>query len=197
MTHVYLAPPPFAPPTPHSPALSKHWGNVEWVFNSCPYLLVGPGILWGGRVDLLSGVPRAGLPSLMALSSPLEPPVAQVPALSQREGCPGDLLTAQPQVSHKTLGLHDISALLPNGIIEASPHLESVCPVTSYPKTQILETRLSPLSPELFCWVVVFSFTLTGSICAHSGPAPFPCPLLIARSYRLTLRHKTVFFRRL
>lgn len=31
------------------------------------------------------------------LAGQSEPPVAQAPALSQREGCPGDLLTAQPQ----------------------------------------------------------------------------------------------------
>ena len=46
---------------------------------------------------------RAGLPSLMTLCSS-DPPAAQVPALSQRQGCSGDLVTVQPQVSHRTFG---------------------------------------------------------------------------------------------
>ncbi|KAF5921731.1 hypothetical protein HPG69_012902 [Diceros bicornis minor] len=42
------APPPLAPSTPHSPALSRHCGNVKWVFNNSPYLLVGQeSSVWG------------------------------------------------------------------------------------------------------------------------------------------------------
>ena len=41
------------------------------------------------------------LPFLTALSSS-DPPAAQVPALCLKEGCPGNQVTAQPQVSHRT-----------------------------------------------------------------------------------------------
>ena len=59
--------------------------------------------MWGN-----SGPPqwdaKSWLPSLMVLFSSSEPPVAQVPAVSQREVCPGDPLTSKTQVSHKTFG---------------------------------------------------------------------------------------------
>lgn len=97
MTHSCLGPPPIAPPTPDS---QQTLGNVKWVFNNSPYLPVGT----GGKSGLLSRAPRAGLSSLIALPSPSDLTAARALALSQRDGCPGDQVTAQPQVSRMTFG---------------------------------------------------------------------------------------------
>ncbi|GAB5576995.1 zinc finger protein 445 isoform X1 [Prionailurus iriomotensis] len=71
-----------------------------------PALAQSPDVRWMGTGTLRASQiwpPASPLRSSSTLGDHLEPPyeigppVAQAPALSQREGCPGDLLTAQPQ----------------------------------------------------------------------------------------------------
>lgn len=129
---------------------------------------------------------------LMILSSS-EPPAAQAPAPCQREGCPGDQVTAQPQVSHRTSVFHNVPVLLPDGVAAPPP-----CPgpLSSDPTSRdpCPRDQIIPLSPELFCWVMVFSFTLPRpSLCSlRAKPIPLPSP--ISQEHGLALRCRTVLF---
>lgn len=162
------------------------------MLNDSPHLCAGPGVLCGGRVGSFSGGPRVGLPSLMILSSS-EPPAAQAPPPSQREGCPGDQVTAQPQVSHRTSVFHNIPVLLPDGVAAPPP-----CPgpLSSDPTSRdpCPRDQIIPPEPELFCWVMVVSFSLPRpSLCPLRGK-PIPLPPPPSQEHGLALRGRTVLF---
>lgn len=177
---VWQAPPPITHPCPFpSPCQTLrlcHMGVLTTI-STC-FWFQEPSR--SGKNGLLSGWPELDS-SLMALSSPSDPPAAQVCAISQREGIPGSpgdgvratrSLTDEPQVSLLPFLMSQHCCLMEKC---TSPPPGFLCPVTSCPGTHVLENKLSSLSPELFCWVMVFHLcrSILGLLTANPiPPAP-------------------------